>query len=98
MMEQFRQLRASLSEAELDALERKDKDCKGRCGDRVFLQYLGRHCNALLEWTLPEGHRYRVEVIDVWNMTRETVLEEGSGHIGVKLPGREGMAVVAIEI
>lgn len=98
MMERFRQLRASLSEAELDALERKDKDCKGRCGDRVFLQYLGRHCNGRLEWTLPEGHRYRVEVIDVWNMTREIILEEGSGHIEVKLPGKEGMAVIAIEV
>ena len=53
--------------------------------------------NALLEWTLPEGHRYRVEVIDVWNMTRETVLTKAGGDIEIRLPGREGMAVLAIE-
>lgn len=96
-MEYFRRLRESLSEAELDALERKDKDFRGHYEDRVFLQYLGRHCKGLLKWKLPEGHRYRVEVIDVWNMTRETVLEGAGGDIEVKLPGREGMAVLAVE-
>lgn len=97
VMERFGLLRKSISEAELDALDRKDKDCRGHYEDKVFLQYLGRHCNGLLSWKLPEGHKYRVEVIDVWNMTRETVLTQCSGNIEVKLPGREGMAVLAVE-
>ena len=96
-MERFQLLRESISEAELDALKRKDGDCRGHYEDKVFLQYLGHHCNALLEWKLPEGHRYRVEVIDVWNMTRETVLTKAGGDIEIRLPGREGMAVLAIE-
>lgn len=98
VMERLRSLRESLSEAEEDALIRKDGDCAGRYEDKVFLQYLGRHCNGLLSWKLPEGHKYRVEVIDVWNMTRETVLTEASGDIVIKLPGREGMAVLAVEV
>lgn len=97
VIEQFCALRASLSEAELDALMRKDKDCKGHFKGKVYLQYLGRHCNALLRWRLPEGHKYCVEVIDVWNMTREKVLTGVSGDIEIKLPGREGMAVLAVE-
>lgn len=91
-------MRAQLSEAELDALNRKDRDCRSRCGDEVFLQYLGLHCNAVLKWKLPENHRYRVEVIDTWAMTRTVVMEAASGLTEISLPGREDMAVLAVKI
>ena len=92
----FGHLKESLSEAELDALNRKDMDFKGHLDERVFLVYLGRRCNAQLPLRLPKGRSYRIEVIDVWNMTRETVMTGVSGAVNVKLPGREGMAVMAV--
>ncbi len=93
----FGHLKKSLSEAELDALTRKDMDFKGHLGEQVFLVYLGRRCNALLPLRLPKDHCYRIDVIDVWNMTRETAATGVSGAVNVKLPGREGMAVMAVE-
>lgn len=41
-------------------------------------------------------NEYDVEVIDVWEMTRERVLESVSGEVEVSLPGKEGMAVLAL--
>ena len=94
--QRFLAMRARLSEAELDALNRKDKDCRGHCGELAYLQYLGEHCNAALRWKLPENHSYRVEVINTWSMTRQTVMTEASGIIDISLPGREDMAVLAL--
>lgn len=94
--QRFLALRGQLSEAELDALNSKDKDCRGHYGEQVYLQYLGQHCNATLKWKLPENRKYRVEVIDTWNMTRDTVLTGVNGEIDIDLPGREDMAVLAV--
>ena len=42
-------------------------------------------------------NEYDVEVIDIWEMTRERVLESVSGEVEVSLPGKEGMAVLALK-
>ena len=44
---------------------------------------------------LAENNQYRM--LDVWNMTRETVFTGVSGHFDVKLPGRDGIAVLAVK-
>ena len=44
---------------------------------------------------LPEEHSYSVEVIDIWEMTRETVLTGVSGAVRVPMPGKEGIVVLA---
>lgn len=72
----------------------KETDFRGRCGSDVFLQYLGHHCNGLLHWHLPEDEHYRIEVIDVWEMTLHTVMDDASGAFDISLPGKEGIAVV----
>ena len=46
---------------------------------------------------LPADVSYKVEVIDTWNMKRETVMEHASGVITVTLPGRPYMAVLAVK-
>ena len=38
------------------------------------------------------------EIIDVWNMTREILIQEASGMTDLKLPGKEGIAVLATRI
>ena len=67
-------------------------------GEDVYLKFFDRQTAAEYSFTMPEDRLYRVEVIDVWEMTRETVMENVNGEILVKLPGREGMAVLITRI
>jgi hypothetical protein len=68
----------------------------GHIGDIVFLNYYARHCTCAAELNLPENGTYTVEVIDVWEMTRKTVSADARGKVEIALPGKEGMAVLAI--
>ena len=69
-----------------------------RCGEEVFLYYLDNRPCAGTVLRLPDTHTYRIEVIDTWNMTRETVADSASGETEVALPGRPWMAVFAKRI
>ncbi len=71
------------------------KQHAGHCGEDAYLYYYSRSCTALAALELPETRKYRIEVIDVWEMTRRTVLENASGLTEVSLPGKEGTAVLA---
>ena len=73
----------------------KDAVASGRIGEKVFIKYLGSHASRLFFLKLPENHKYKIEVIDVWEMTRTTLIEETSGETRCMLPGKEGIAVVA---
>lgn len=72
-----------------------DAAYRGHVGEQIFIQYLGIHCNAMLDWSLPETGKYDIEIIDVWEMTRKKVMYNVSGKIRVNLPGKEGIAVLA---
>ena len=67
----------------------------GHICEDVFLHYHDTRPTARDTLKLPEGKTYRVEVLDTWNMTRETVAQGVSGEYVVQLPGREYMAVLA---
>jgi hypothetical protein len=69
----------------------------GCCGDKAFLQYYARHCTHKGKLNLPENGKYDVDVIDTWEMTRERILTGVSGKVEVTLPGKEGMAVLAVK-
>lgn len=62
------------------------------------LQYMGRHCPAFADMQLPEDGLYRIEVIDVWEMTRNTVMTQVSGKVKIPLPGKEGIAVLVTRL
>ena len=47
---------------------------------------------------MPEDKHYRVELIDVWNMTRTVLEEDACGRTKLRLPGKEGLAVLATGI
>lgn len=72
------------------------KEYAGCVGDQAYLKYLERKCAARTDLELPENNRYNVELIDVWNMTREKILTGVSGKIRVSLPGKEGTALLAL--
>lgn len=66
--------------------------------DEVFLTYLGDACTICNQMSLPSGQVYRIEVIDVWKMTRKVVMDGVQGTIEVPLPGKPGMAVLARKV
>lgn len=42
--------------------------------------------------------RYDVEVIDIWEMIRTTVLQNVTGKVDVPMPGKEGIALLATKL
>lgn len=81
----------------IERLKRETRFYTGHCGEDAYLTYYGRHCTATGILQLPETNVYRVEVLDVWEMTRETVLTGVNGTVSVGLPGKEGIAVLAVK-
>lgn len=68
----------------------------GRCGDGAFLIYYDLRCCAKDTLELPENRSYRVELLDVWNMTRKVIAEQACGKTEIHLPAKEDMAVLAL--
>ncbi len=84
-----------MTEAEKVLMNAGEFGYEGHVDDRIFLWYLNRQTFGRFQIELPEDGRYKVEVLDTWNMTRETVAEDVSGNYKVTLPGREYMAILA---
>lgn len=70
---------------------------QGRCGEEAYLTFYDMRTCAKDVLELPETDTYRVELIDTWNMTRTVLSEHASGKTALSLPGREGMAVLAVK-
>ena len=72
----------------------------GVCGPEdapdVILKYMDFNCCCQTDLELPDNASYRVEVLDTWNMTRETVLTGVHGKVDIPLPSRERMALLAV--
>jgi hypothetical protein len=56
--------------------------------------YLGKACPCFIKLDLPDDGRYRVEVLDAWEMTRVVAADAAHGRTQVTLPAKEGMAVL----
>jgi hypothetical protein len=63
-------------------------------GPDYRLLYLGRECSVFYDLQLPEDAQCRVEILDVWKMTRVIFAESASGWTRVRLPGKEGIALL----
>ena len=66
--------------------------------EKAYLVYYSRHTVAWGELTLPEDGIYRVERLDAWEMTRTVMDNAAHGHIRVPMPGKEGMALLAVKL
>ena len=88
----------AMEATERDKFIMAEPEYAGQVGeDEAFLSYKDTQCCAKASMMLPETSTYRVDVIDTWNMTRETVLTGVSGRVEVDLPGREYMAILAVK-
>ena len=69
-----------------------------QAGEDAYLWFNDRQCFGQQTLPLPEDKKYRVELIDVWNMTRQVLREDASGSTLLQLPGEEGLAVLATRV
>jgi len=67
-------------------------------GKDFRLEYLGYQCRSVTTLDLPEGGKYRVEVLDIWEMTRTTETEGAYGQTRIHLPGKEGIAILTTRL
>lgn len=65
--------------------------------EHAFIRYFHIECNSQYHLELPKDREYKIEIIDTWEMTRTLFAANASGSILVKLPGKEGIAVLATE-
>lgn len=70
----------------------------GRIDQNCYIHYLGKSCQSVCTLDLPEETEYSIDLIDIWEMTRETVIPKASGKIKVCLPGKKGTAVIATRV
>lgn len=91
----FEKALTKMPENRLPELIDRFREVQGHCGEKAYLKYLCRQCAAEGSLNLPDNGAYDVEVIDVWEMTREKVLSHVNGKVMVKLPGKEGIAILA---
>ncbi len=71
------------------------RPCFAHVGEEAYLRYYDKDCCAKAEMKLPENRRYKIEILDTWEMTRTVFSECANGKISIELPGKEGMAVYA---
>lgn len=91
----FARVMASMPEREREMFFLKNTQYAGHCGEDAYLWYFAHSCPGQMPLRLPEGKRYRVEVLDAWEMTRTPAGEFDGGAHTIALPGKEGIAVLA---
>ena len=62
--------------------------------DDYRIRYFGRSCPGWFMAEPLDGRPCRVEVIDIWEMSRTVVCGEMTEKTKISLPGKEGMAVL----
>ena len=65
------------------------------CKEAAYLWFNDLQCYQEKTLELPADKRYRVEWIDTWEMTRVLAVNGASGKTTIRLPGKEGIAVLA---
>ena len=88
---------ASMGTSERDRFICAEPTYLGHVGEEIYLRYLDTECCIVTTMQLPENGSYRIDLIDTWNMTRETVLSGVRGTVEVPCYGREYCAILAVK-
>ncbi|MFV0465770.1 MAG: DUF5060 domain-containing protein [Lachnospiraceae bacterium] len=94
----FVRLMMSLSDEEKFNLDWKGASYSGHCGNEIYLKYFARQQVSIYDLKLPKEHTYQIEIIDIWNMTRNILIKSTRGRTTLQLPRKEGIAVLATMI
>ena len=68
----------------------------GHCGEDAYMIYYGRTCPHKADLRLPEDGTYAIQVIDIREMTKATVLIGVNGAVEVPLPSKERIAALEV--
>lgn len=66
----------------------------GKAGDNAMLVYFGNYQPHKYELHLPETAKYKVQIIDTWNMTTDEYPKPVSGTAEIPLPGKPYIALL----
>lgn len=91
-------LLSEMDDTQLALFMREFIQLQGSVGNEAYLKYYERCCTTTGMLELDENCRYDVEVIDIWEMTRTTVLQNVTGKVDVPMPGKEGIALLATKL
>jgi hypothetical protein len=81
-----------LENAPQGGFEPFDKYSAGKYGEQ-YVYYFDTETPVTWTFDLPGERLYRVEIIDAWNMTIDTLIKEYEGKFTVDLPGKKYIAV-----
>lgn len=85
-------LKGILEEGPMDGIEPMDEYSGGKAGD-YYLCYFGTEKPVSWKLQLPENIKYRVEIMDTWEMTIQKLEGTYSGTFEIPLPGKEYQAL-----
>jgi len=71
----------------------KDTHAVAGKGDEYFLAYYGFTQPIYKDLSLPQGNKYKVEIIDTWNMTITPVEGTFEGDVRIDMPGKPYIAL-----
>ena len=74
-----------------------NRSCAGKKGE-YYLYYIGNSQSARRGLDLPKNSKFKVDIIDAWNMTITPVKGIYKGRCSIKLPGKPYIAVRARKI
>lgn len=66
--------------------------------NNYYLHYFGNSQQAAASFNLPKSEKFKLEVIDAWEMTITPVEGTFNGWIEIPLPGKPYMAVRAMKV
>ena len=61
-------------------------------GDGYILHYLGEQVSDIYSYELPDNSVYRIELIDTWNMTIQSI-GNFQGNVQMDIPSKKYLAV-----
>jgi hypothetical protein len=64
-----------------------------RCGDDLFINYLETHQPCRFKFTLPGESKYKIDVLDTWEMTETPISGVFQHQVDIELPGKPWLAV-----
>lgn len=91
----FMKILVQMTDPQLGSFLQDHQQLQGCVGNEAYLKYYERNCTSLGKLELDESCHYDVDVIDIWEMTRTTVLRDVTGKVDVPMPGKEGIAILA---
>jgi len=85
-------LKRIIEDGLIDGLEPINRWTAGKDGE-YYLSYFGVHQPGRVDYDLPKGKKFKIDIIDTWKMTITSVRETFEGKFQLNLPGRSRMAV-----